>query len=56
MVVCQSTTHAYYPISDKRLDLIRGSGRIRHFRNFIVVNPKKSKAAIGGRRRREKLT
>ncbi len=56
MVICKSTTHAYYPMSSKGPDLIRGSGRIRYVRGFIVVNLKKSGAAIGGRGQRAKLT
>jgi hypothetical protein len=56
MVIYGSTTHAYYPISGKGSDLIRGTGRIRYVRGFIVVNPKESKAAKGSHSRREKLT
>jgi hypothetical protein len=51
MVICKSTTHAYYPMSGKGPDLIRGSGRIRYVRGFIVVNPKESRAAKGARSR-----
>jgi hypothetical protein len=40
MVIRKSTTHAYYPVSGKGPDLIRGSGRIRYVHGFIVVNPK----------------
>jgi hypothetical protein len=53
MVICKSTTHAYYPMSSKGPDLIRGSGRIRYVRGFIVVNPKKSgrrPAGVAGNR------
>jgi hypothetical protein len=44
MIICKSTTHAYYPMSGKGPSLIRGSGRIRYTRGFIVVNPKKTGA------------
>ena len=49
MVICKSTTHAYYPMSGKGPDLIRGTGRIRYFRGFIVVSPKESRGRKGGR-------
>jgi hypothetical protein len=55
MIIRKSTTHTYYPMSGKGPDLIRGSGRIRYVRGFIVVNPKESGAAIGWRSRPEKL-
>jgi hypothetical protein len=54
MIIYKSTTHAYYPMFGKGPDLIRGSGRIRYARGFIVVNPKESGGEIGWRRRREK--
>jgi hypothetical protein len=54
MIICKSTTNVYYPMFGKGPDLIRGSGRIRYARGFIVVNPKESGAAIGWRSRREK--
>jgi hypothetical protein len=54
MIIYKSTTHAYYPMSGKGPDLIRGSGRIRYARGFIVVNPKESGAAKCWRSQREK--
>jgi hypothetical protein len=54
MIICQSTTHVYYPMFGKGPDLIRGSGRIRYARGFIVVNPKESGTEIGWPSRREK--
>jgi hypothetical protein len=54
MIICQSTTHVYYPMFGKGPDLIRGNGRIRYARGFIVVNPKESGAEIGWPNRREK--
>ena len=54
MIICKSTTNVYYPMFGKGPDLIRGSGRIRYARGFIVVNPKESGAVIGWRSRREK--
>ena len=54
MIICQSTTHVYYPMFGKGPDLIRGSGRIRYARGFIVVNPKESRTEIGWPSRREK--
>jgi hypothetical protein len=53
MIICKSTTHAYYPMFGKGPDLIRGSGRIRYVRGFIVLNPKDSGAVIDWRSRRE---
>jgi hypothetical protein len=54
MIIYKSTTHAYYPMFGKGPDLIRGSGRIRYARGFVVVNPKESGAETGWRSRREK--
>jgi hypothetical protein len=54
MVVCQSTNHAYYPMSDKGPALIRGSRRIRCFRGFVLVSPKGSAAVIDSRSRPER--
>lgn len=54
MVICKSTTHAYYPMSGKGPNLIRGSGRIRYVRGFILVNPKECGAIIGARSQAEK--
>jgi hypothetical protein len=51
MVICENSIHAYYPMSGKGPDLIRGSGRIRYVRGFIVVNPKESRERKGGRNR-----
>jgi len=51
MIICQSTTHAYYPMFGKGPDLVRGSGRIRYARGFIVVSPKASGAVSGWRSR-----
>jgi hypothetical protein len=51
MIIRKSTTHTYYPMSGKGPDLIRGSGRIRYVRGFIVVNPKESRERKGGRYR-----
>jgi hypothetical protein len=42
MVICKSTAHAYYPMSIRLPDLIRGSGRIRFVRGFLLTNPKGS--------------
>jgi hypothetical protein len=56
MVICKSTTHAYYPMSSRLPDLIRGSGRIRYVRGFLLTNPKGSGAivsAYGGTRTRD---
>jgi hypothetical protein len=54
MIICQSTTHVYYPMFGRGPDLIRGSGRIRYARGFIVVNPKESGTETGWPSRREK--
>lgn len=51
MIIRKSTTHTYYPMSGKGPDLIRGSGRIRYVRGFIVVNPKESRERKRGRYR-----
>jgi hypothetical protein len=53
MIICQSTTHTYYPMFGKGPDLVRGSGRIRYARGFIIVSPKTSGAVLGWRSRRE---
>lgn len=53
MIICKSTTHAYYPMFGKGPDLVRGSRRIRYARGFIVVNPKHSGAGTGLLIRRE---
>jgi hypothetical protein len=49
MIICKSTTHTYYPISSRLPDLIRGSGRIRYVRGFLLANPKGSGAIVSGR-------
>jgi len=49
MVICKSTTHAYYPMSSRLPDLIRGSGRIRYVRGFLLTNPKGSGAIVCAR-------
>jgi hypothetical protein len=49
MVICKSTTHAYYPMSSRLPDLIRGSGRVRYVRGFLLTNPKGSGAIVGAR-------
>jgi hypothetical protein len=40
------TESVYYPVSKQRADLICGSGRIRHFRGLVVVNPKNLKRRL----------
>jgi hypothetical protein len=40
MIIRTATTRAYYPLSSERTTLIRGSGRIRYVRGFVIVNPK----------------
>lgn len=54
MVICKSTTHAYYPMLSRLPDLIRGSGRIRYVRGFLLTNPKGSGAVVGSDSRTEK--
>ena len=54
MVICKSTTHAYYPMPGKGPGLIHGSGRIRYVRGFILVNRKEPGAAISSLGRPEK--
>jgi hypothetical protein len=49
MVICKSTAHAYYPISIRLPDLIRGSGRIRFVRGFLLTNPKGSGTIVRSR-------
>ncbi len=46
MVICKSTTHAYYPMSSRLPDLIRGSGRMRYVRGFLLTNPKGSGTVV----------
>jgi hypothetical protein len=55
MIICKNTTHVYYPMFGKGPDLIRGTGRIRYARGFIVVNPKVSGTEIGWPSRRQRL-
>jgi len=52
MVICKSTTHAYYPMANRLPDLIRGSGRVRYVRGFLRTNPKGSGAIVGRRNER----
>jgi len=40
MIICKDTAHAYYPVSTKVPDLIRGTGRIRYVRGLLLVKPK----------------
>jgi hypothetical protein len=49
MAICKSTAHAYYPISIRLPDLIRGSGRIRFVRGFLLTIPKGSGTIVGSR-------
>jgi hypothetical protein len=51
MVICKSTTHAYYPMLSRLPDLIRGSGRIRYVRGFLLTNPKASGTVVDSRSR-----
>jgi hypothetical protein len=41
MIVCESTTHAYYPVRSRMQSVIRGTGRIRYVRGFLVVKPRR---------------
>jgi hypothetical protein len=54
MIVCKTTNHAYYPMSDRGPALIRGSRRIRYFRGFVLVSPKGSAAVMDSRGRPER--
>ena len=56
MVICRGTTQAYYPMSGKGPDLIRGSRRIRFVRGFVLVNRKESGAVSALRSQPEKST
>ena len=49
MVICKRTANAYYPMSSKRLDLIRGGGRIRYFRGFLLISSKNGGAVADSR-------
>jgi hypothetical protein len=55
MVICKSTTHAYYPMLSRLPDLIRGSGRIRYVRGFVLTNPKWSGTVVGSGSRTERV-
>ncbi len=46
MILCKNTTHAYYPMPSRLPDLIRGSGRMRYVRGFLLANPKGSGAVF----------
>lgn len=54
MVICKSTAHAYYPVSIRLPDLIRGNGRIRFIRGFLLTNPRGSGIIVGSRSRTER--
>ena len=47
MVICKSTTHAYYPVLSRVPGSIRGTGRIRYVRGFLPVRPKSSFSLAG---------
>jgi hypothetical protein len=51
MVIGRGTTHGYYPMSGRQTNLIRGSGRIRYVRGFIVVNSNEPVRETGSRNR-----
>jgi hypothetical protein len=40
MIIQTPTARAYYPMSSEQTGLIRGIGRVRYVRGFIVVSPK----------------
>jgi hypothetical protein len=40
MIVCESTAHAYYPVRNRLQGVIRGTGRIRYVRGFLLVKPR----------------
>jgi hypothetical protein len=40
MIVCESTAHAYYPVQSRLQGMIRGTGRIRYVRGFLLVKPR----------------
>jgi hypothetical protein len=40
MIIQTLTAKTYYPMPSEPTDLIRGSGRVRYVRGFIVVSPK----------------
>lgn len=40
MIIQTATTRAYYPIASDRVTLIRGNGRVRYVRGFVVLSPK----------------
>jgi len=53
MVICKSATDAYYPVSGKVPDLIRGSGRIRYVRGFLLIHSKRGGPAADSFLRRQ---
>jgi hypothetical protein len=40
MIVCESTAHVYYPVQSRLQGVIRGTGRIRYVRGFLLVKPR----------------
>jgi hypothetical protein len=38
MVISKSATDTYFPVSSRLPDLIRGSGRVRYVRCFLLIN------------------
>ena len=53
MVICKRTANAYHPMSSKRLDLIRGDGRIRYLE--LLDNPQQNKGTALTDEKREQL-
>jgi hypothetical protein len=41
MIVCENTAHAYYPVQSRLQGMIRGTGRIRYVRGFLLVKPRR---------------
>ena len=40
MVLCKNTAHAYYPALGKAQNSVRGTGRVRYVRGFLLIRPR----------------
>jgi hypothetical protein len=46
MIIRENAAYAYYPVQSRMQGLIRGTGRIRYVRGFLLVKPRRS-AGLG---------
>jgi hypothetical protein len=41
MIIRENAAYAYYPVQSRVQGLIRGTGRIRYVRGFLLVKPRR---------------